>query len=294
MSSVASTTPPVLLALLGEGTERIRLGSGGVMLPNHSPLAVAEQFATLEAAYPGRIDLGIGRAPGTDPVTSWALRNGAQDDEIVRNFPTYVQQVMAFMAPGGAQVQVGERRFDISATPQAVGAPPVWLLGSSDYSARLAAQLGLPYVFAHHFAGQGTADALQLYRGGWSGEGDPQTFLTVNVVTADTDEEAWALARPYQHQMARLRTGQPLAPLLTVEQAREQDPPLSDDGLAMLSASWLVGTPDRVADQLHSLARQFAVDEVMLHPIAGSYAGEPRDRSEHRERSVTELASRLG
>ncbi|MDO5683451.1 MAG: MsnO8 family LLM class oxidoreductase, partial [Propionibacteriaceae bacterium] len=146
-SSVASTSPPVLIALLGEGTERIRLGSGGVMLPNHSPLAVAEQFAALEAAYPERIDLGIGRAPGTDPVTSWALRNGANDEEIVQQFPTYVQRVMAFMSPGGARMLVGDRPFDISATPRATSAPPVWLLGSSDYSARLAAQLGLPYVF---------------------------------------------------------------------------------------------------------------------------------------------------
>lgn len=293
-ASVASTSPPVLIALLAAGTERIRLGSGGVMLPNHSPLAVAEQFAVLEAAYPHRIDLGIGRAPGTDPVTSWALRNGANDDEIVRHFPAYVQQVMAFMSPGGAQVQVGERRFDISATPHAVTAPPVWLLGSSDYSARLAAQLGLPYVFAHHFSGQGTAEALALYREGYAGDGEPRTFLTVNVVTADTDEEAWRLARPYQHQMARLRTGQPLVQLPTVEEAWDNPPPLSDDGLAMLSRSWLVGTPDRVAEQVRALARQFGVDEVMLHPIAGAYADEPLDRSEHREKSVVELAGRLG
>jgi luciferase family oxidoreductase group 1 len=292
-SSVASTSPPVLIALLAEGTERIRLGSGGVMLPNHSPLAVAEQFAALEAAYPNRIDLGIGRAPGTDPVTSWALRNGANDEDIVRNFPTYVQQVIAFMDPGGARVLVGDRPFDITATPRAASAAPVWLLGSSDYSARLAAQLGLPYVFAHHFAGQGTAEALRLYRDGWAGEGEPQTFLTVNVVTADTDEEAWALARPYQHQMARLRTGQPLAELLTVEQAREQEPPLSEEGVAMLSRSWLVGTPDRVAEQIRGLAHQFEVGEVMLHPIAGSYADEPLDRSEHRERSVVDLTQRL-
>ncbi|MDO5684209.1 MAG: LLM class flavin-dependent oxidoreductase, partial [Propionibacteriaceae bacterium] len=147
--------------------------------------------------------------------------------------------------------------------------------------------------FAHHFSGHGTAEALRLYRDGWAGEGDPQTFLTVNVVTAATDEEAWALARPYQHQMARLRTGQPLAELLTVEEAQAQQPPLSEDGVKMLSGSWLVGTPDRVADQVRSLATQFAVDEVMLHPIAGSYADEPLDRSEHRERSVVELAKRL-
>ena len=120
-SSVASTSPPVLIALLAEGTERIRLGSGGVMLPNHSPLAVAEQFAALEAAYPNRIDLGIGRAPGTDPVTSWALRNGANDEDIVRNFPTYVQQVIAFMDPGGASRQGGGKALDKNRPPPARG-----------------------------------------------------------------------------------------------------------------------------------------------------------------------------
>ncbi|MDO5500228.1 MAG: LLM class flavin-dependent oxidoreductase [Propionibacteriaceae bacterium] len=291
-ASVASTSPAVLIALLAAETERIRVGSGGVMLPNHAPLAVAEQFAALEAAYPDRIDLGIGRAPGTDPVTSWTLRNGASDDEIVRRFPAYVEQVIAFMSPGGARLEIGGRPFDIVATPHAVAAPPVWLLGSSDYSARLAAQLGLPYVFAHHFSGQGTAAALELYRQGWAGEGQPRTFLTVNVVTAETDEEAWALARPYQLQMAGLRTGQPLRELHTVESAREQNPP-TDEGLALLSRSWLVGTPDRVAEQVRALAQQFEVDEVMLHPIAGSFADERLDRSVHREQAVVELTRRL-
>lgn len=292
-ASVASTTPPVLIALLAAATERIRVGSGGVMLPNHAPLAVAEQFAVLEAAYPDRIDLGIGRAPGTDPVTSWALRQGASDEEIVTNFPNYVQQVRAFMAPGGARMQVGGRPFEISATPRALSTPPVWLLGSSDYSARLAAQLGLPYVFAHHFSGHGTHEALQLYRQGYAGDGDPQTFLTVNVVTADTEQEAWRLARPYQHQMARLRTGSPLVELPTVEEAWSMQPQLADEALARLSAGWLVGTPDQVAEQITALATQFEVDEVMLHPIDGAYAADPADRSLQRERTVSALAQRL-
>lgn len=291
--SVASTNPPVLIAMLAGVTERIRVGSGGVMLPNHAPLVVAEQFAALHAAYPDRIDLGIGRAPGTDPVTTWALRNGAGDEEIVRNFPHYVQQVMAYMSPEGAKVQVAGRTFDIRATPRAAEAPPVWLLGSSDYSARLAAQLGLPYVFAHHFSGHGTAEALRLYREGYAGEGAPRTFLTVNAIVADTEEEARELSLPFQYQMACLRTGKPLVSMLTVEEARGTEWPLSETGLAQLSASWFVGTPDRVAEGIRSLAQQHGVDEVMIQPVAGAYASEPTDRDLARERTVRELTERL-
>lgn len=293
MPSVASTTPPVLISMIASVTERMRVGSGGVMLPNHAPLAVAEQFAALEAAYPNRIDLGIGRAPGTDPVTTWALRNGAGDDEIVANFPKYVQQVMAFMDPDGAAVQVSGRRFDIHATPHAIGAPDVWLLGSSDYSARLAAQLGLPYVFAHHFAGRGTAEAMGLYRDQYAGDGNPTTFLTVNAVIADTAEEARRLARPFQHMMARLHTGQPNAPIFTVEEAHTITPPMPEDALAALSQSWYVGTADQVADEIRTFADQFGVDEVMVQPIAASYDADPKDRDLHRERTVRDLAAAL-
>lgn len=291
--SVASTSPPVLIGLLAAGTEQIRFGSGGVMLPNHAPLAVAEQFAALEAAYPGRIDLGIGRAPGTDPVTSWALRAGASDEDVVQRFPAYVQQVIAYMSVDGAAMRVGERRFDIRATPRAEGTPPVWLLGSSDYSARLAAELGLPYVFAHHFAGSGTAEALALYRQAYAGPGDPHTFLTVNAVVADSLEEAKALARPFQHMMARLRTGQPLGSLFTVEEAAEIAPPLSDDGFEMFTKPWFLGTLDQVATGIRALATQHGVDEVMVQPIAGSYAADPLDRTPTRERTVRDLVAAL-
>jgi luciferase family oxidoreductase group 1 len=292
--SVASTSPPVLIALLAAGTDRIRFGSGGVMLPNHAPLAVAEQFSALEAAYPGRIDLGIGRAPGTDPVTSWALRSGTTDEDVVQRFPAYVQQVIAYMSSEGAAMRVGERRFDIRATPRAAGTPPVWLLGSSDYSARLAAELGLPYVFAHHFAGTGTAEALALYRQAYAGPGEPRTFLTVNAVVADSLEEARALARPFQHMMARLRTGQPLGSLFTVEEASEITPPLSDDGFEMFTKPWFLGTVDQVATGIGALAAQHGVDEVMVQPIAGSYADDPIDRSPAREQTVRDLVAALG
>ena len=293
--SVASTSPPVVIAMLAAATKRMRVGSGGVMLPNHAALAVAEQFALLEAAHPGRIDLGIGRAPGTDPVTSWALRGGASDQDVVQRFPEYVEQVMAFMDPRGAAVQIGPRQHAITATPSATGAAPVWLLGSSDYSARLAAQLGLPYVFAHHFAGRGTAEALELYRSTYAGPGTPTTFLTVNAVVADTEEEARRLALPFQHMMASLRVPGPMRqrPILTVEEALEEPLPIPAPEFAAVTEPWLVGTPDDVAEQVRQVAARFGVDEVMVQPIGGSYAGEPLDRSSSRERTVVELAARL-
>ena len=169
MPAVAATSPPVLIAHLAAHTSTVRLGSGGVMLPNHAPLAVAEQFALLEAAHPGRIDLGIGRAPGSDPVTSMALRGAAgRDDRDIEAFPEYLDDVVALMSARGVRVPLPRDlmrdNYVLKATPAAVSEPKMWLLGSSMYSARLAAAKGLPYVFAHHFSGQGTEEALRIYR----------------------------------------------------------------------------------------------------------------------------------
>ncbi len=300
MPAVAATNPPVLIAMVAAATERITVGSGGVMLPNHAPLVVAEQFALLEAAHPGRIDLGIGRAPGTDPVTSYALRHGAGgvEADAVNRFPQYVDEVIALMSPEGAGLRVGDGVHPLRATPRAGSTPRVWLLGSSDYSARLAAERGLPYVFAHHFSGQGTAQALDLYRTGYRPSPEhpePQTFLTVNVVVAPTREEAQRLALPNLASMVALRTGGPLAPQLLVEEAEEgalgpAQQPLADQMLAR----WVVGAPDEAADQVRALAAQFEVDEVMVHPVAGAVAGTPADRAPAREATLRLLAEALG
>ncbi|HEX7738023.1 MAG TPA: LLM class flavin-dependent oxidoreductase, partial [Marmoricola sp.] len=274
MPAVAATNPPVLIAMVAAATERIRVGSGGVMLPNHAPLVVAEQFALLEAAHPGRIDLGIGRAPGTDPVTRYVLRAGAvaAEDDAVARFPEYVDNVITLMSPVGAGISVGGRTHPLNATPRAVSEPTVWLLGSSDYSAQLAADRGLPYVFAHHFSGNGTAEALELYRSSFKPSprlAHPRTFLTVNAVVAATDEEAHRLALPNLHAMVRLRTGGALLPQQLVDEAEAQPLPAEHERLAeaMLSR-WVVGTPEAAAAQVRALAEQFGVDEVMVHPVA--------------------------
>lgn len=293
MPSVASTNPPVLIGLLAAATERIRVGSGGVMLPNHAPLVVAEQFALLEAAFPGRVDLGIGRAPGTDPVTAWALRSGADANEAVERFPDHVQQVAAMMGPDGMAGRLGGRRFTLSATPQASGSAEVWLLGSSDYSARLASTLGLPYVFAHHFSGRGVEQALALYRQGFAGPGEPRTFLTANVVVADSDAEAERLARPYQHMMARLRAGAEPRPLMTLEEAESAPTGMPEADFAALRDSWFVGTAEAVAAQLVDFAARHGVEEVMVQPVAGASAAEASDRTVAREHAVSRLAAAL-
>jgi luciferase family oxidoreductase group 1 len=292
MPAVAATNPPVLIAMVAAATERIRVGSGGVMLPNHAPLVVAEQFGLLEAAHPGRIDLGIGRAPGTDPVTGWALRHGAGGvtDEAVNRFPEHVDHVLAMMAPEGAALSVAGRTHALRATPRATGVADVWLLGSSDYSARLAGEKGLPYVFAHHFSGSGTAEALDLYRSSFRPSehlAEPRTLLTANVAVAPTREEAERLALPQLLSMLALRTGQPLAAQRLVEDAEQVDlPGPHHDVVDAMRERWIIDEPGAARSRVAELAARFEVDEVMVHPVAGATRGTGPATSPAREQTL--------
>lgn len=296
MPAVAATNPPVLIGLVAGATDRIRVGSGGVMLPNHAPLVVAEQFALLEAAFPGRIDLGIGRAPGTDPVTSYALRHGAGgvSDEAVTRFPEYVDNVLAMMEPAGVGLSVQGRTHSLRATPLARSVPTIWLLGSSDYSARLAAEKGMPYVFAHHFSGSGTAEALALYRSTFRPSpelAEPRTFLTVNAVVAATAEEARRLALPQLHAMLALRTGAELRPQRLVEEAEKVElPPAHLELVERMAERWVIDAPDPARTRIADLAAAYDVDEVMIHPVAGAYTGTEPGVSPAREETLRLLA----
>jgi len=296
MPAVAATNPPVLIAMVAAATQRIRVGSGGVMLPNHAPLVVAEQFGLLEAAYPGRIDLGIGRAPGTDPVTSWALRHGAGgvSDDTVNRFPEYVDHVLALMSPEGAGLSVGGRTHTLRATPRATGVADAWLLGSSDYSARLAGEKGLPYVFAHHFSGSGTAEALELYRSSFRPSElltEPRTLLTVNAAVAATCAEADRLALPQLLSMLALRTGQPLTAQRLVEDAEQVDlPGPHRDLVEAMRGRWVIGDAATARSEIAALASRFDVDEVMVHPVAGAFAGTDSAGSPAREETLRLLA----
>ncbi|MGH3560401.1 MAG: MsnO8 family LLM class oxidoreductase, partial [Mycobacterium sp.] len=249
-------------------------------------------------AAPGRIDLGIGRAPGSDPVTSWALRGPAgRDDRDIENFPDHLDDVAALMSPGGVRVPLRSGDYILKATPAAVGEPRLWLLGSSMYSARLAAAKGLPYVFAHHFSGKGTEEALAFYRARFVPGtlcAEATTFLTVNAVVAETRDEATALLLPNLQMMARLRTGEPLGPLDLVEdaEATKQSPSqqhIVDSGLKRA----VFGTAVEAAEQVRALAERFDVDEVMVNPVASARRGTDPATAPGRELTLELLAKEL-
>jgi luciferase family oxidoreductase group 1 len=263
MPGIASSSPAVLLARVAGETSTIRLGSGGVMLPNHSPLAIAEQFGMLEAFEPGRIDLGIGRAPGTNPQTAYALRRGAQGAE-GDDLPQQLAELIAHFTGGFPD---NHPYASIHATPARGYQPAIWLLGSSDYSAHLAGQLGLPFSFAHHFAAGNTDAALQVYRSAFRPSDvleAPYVMLGVNVVAAETADEARRLALPGHLAFLRLRQGKPgLYP--SPEEAEGYNfTPFEREAIKGWTASHVIGDPDEVRAGLEDLVARTAADELML------------------------------
>jgi len=257
MPAIASSSPAVLIAHLAAVTSTIRVGSGGVMLPNHAPLVVAEQFGTLASLHPGRIDLGVGRAPGTDQRTALALRRTA-DGLSAENFPSEFADVVRMLAGDPSRLK---------AVPAPAELPEIWLLGSSGFSAQLAGELGLPFSFAHHFSAANTEPALDLYRRSfrpsqWLDE--PHTMVAVNAVCADTDERAELLARPGWLAFLRLRMGRPIA-LPTVEDAAAYEftePEL--EFVAQRRIGQALGSPQTVQAQLAALIERTGADELML------------------------------
>ncbi len=276
--SVAATSPAVLTAMIAAATSRIRVGSGGVMLPNHAPLAVAEQFALLEAAHPGRIDLGIGRAAGADPVASAVLRGATgRGDRDIDEFPDNLADVIALLGTAGVSVQLAEHTYVLRSTPHALTRPRVFVLGSSLQSARIAAAKGLPYVFGHHLFGEHTDEALACYRSQFVPSelaAEPTAFLTVNTVVAETHDEATALILPYLRLQARTATGQPPGRLELVEDTEQAALTPQQHLLAQGELERaVVGTPAEALTQLRELADRFGVDELMLNPVASARRG---------------------
>jgi luciferase family oxidoreductase group 1 len=272
MPGIASSAPAVLIAHLAAATSTIRLGSGGVMLPNHAPLVVAEQFGTLVALHPGRIDLGIGRAPGTDQITALALRRSVEALS-AEDFPQELARLIGYFEPGSGTPRV-------VAVPGRGDAPAIWLLGSSDFSARLAGILGLPFSFAHHFSAANTDLALDLYRSEfrpsrWLAE--PYAMVAVNAVCAETDERAEWLAGPSGLAFLRLRQGRP-GRLPTPEQAAEYPySPVEREFVLARREGQALGSPETVAAQLTALLKRTMADELMLTTMV--YDIEARIRS---------------
>jgi luciferase family oxidoreductase group 1 len=268
MPGIGSSSPAVLIAHLAGATSRIRVGSGGVMLPNHQPLVVAEQFGMLEALHPGRIDLGIGRAPGTDQITAHALRR--KMDPSADDLPQQLGELLAFF----------EGRYPrITAVPGAGHKPAIWLLGSSGFSAQLAGELGLPFSFAHHFMPQNTLGALDLYRRSFRPSATleaPYAKIGVAVVCSDSDEHARWLHSPGGLSFLRLRSGRP-GPFPSPEEAATHEYSAAERAFV---DSWaethVVGSPETVAAGLRELQRVTAADELMVTTMVHDHADRMR------------------
>ncbi len=266
MPIIASTNPPVLMAHLAAVTERIHVGSGGIMLPNHPPLVVAEQIAILEALHPGRVDVGIGRAPGTDPVTAAALRRGT-DTLDAREFPQQLVDLMGLLGDEREGSRLHER---FRATPAPTSFPQILVLGSSGFGAQLAGILGIPFVQAHHFDMGGTDESLRLYRERfrpgrvWK---EPYAIVTANVTVAETEAEARRRSLPGRLVRFWLRTGRPVW-VPTVEEAASH--PDLEAALAMPTES-IIGDPGQVAAGLEALVQRTGAAEIMVTGTSADY-----------------------
>jgi luciferase family oxidoreductase group 1 len=270
MPGVASAATAVSLGFVAQGTTRIRVGAGGIMLPNHSPLVIAEQFGTLAALYPERIDLGVGRAPGTDQATMRALRRHQLAGDM---FPESVVELLGYLEPPAD----GQ---SIRAVPGAGSRVPVWLLGSSLYSAQLAARLGLPFAFAAHFAPDLLGEALDIYRDQFRPSPrheKPYSMACINVYAAETDAKARQLFTSLEQAFIALRTGRPvpLPPPLSDDE-RAQFPETANQALAQLFRYAVVGGPDTVRRGVVDFVKATGVDELMTTAMIYDHAARLR------------------
>jgi luciferase family oxidoreductase group 1 len=270
MPGIASAATAIAIAHVAAGTSTIRVGSGGVMLPNHAPLVIAEQFGTLEALFPGRIDLGLGRAPGTDPLTARALRRGLVNS--ADTFPQDVIELRAYFrpaAPGQA----------VRAVPGEGLQVPIWLLGSSLYSAQLAATLGLPYAFASHFAPDDLAEALQLYRGDFRPSETlrrPHVMAAVAACAADTDAEAARLFTSAQQSFVNLHRGMPGPLPPPVESMEGLWTAAERGGVLHRQREAIIGSPATVRRGIEAFLGRTGVDELMVTAAVFDHAARLR------------------
>jgi luciferase family oxidoreductase group 1 len=272
MPGIASAATAVLIGHIAGGTSRIRVGSGGIMLPNHAPMMVAEQFGTLESLYPGRIDLGLGRAPGTDPLTARFLRRGLSSSSSGEQFPELLEELRSFLRPAvpGQPVR---------AIPGAGLNIPIWLLGSGGFSAQLAGELGLPFGSAAHFSPENMLPGLELYRRSFRGSDtlrEPYAMVGVNVIAADTDDEAHRLATSLYQAHLNLIRGNPqpvLPPVESMEGLWSAEEKVVVESRLRVS---VIGSPDTVKAGLQALAEATNADEFMVHTMTFDHAARLR------------------
>jgi len=269
MPGIASAATAVLIGHVAGGTRTIRVGAGGIMLPNHSPLVIAEQFGTLEALYPGRIDLGLGRAPGSDPATARALRRNLMTD--ADEFPRDVVELMDLMSD--------QPRQHIRSVPGTGAKVPVWILGSSLFGSQLAAMLGLPYAFASHFAPAQMMQAIELYRENFKPSehlAKPYVMLGFNVFAADTDEEAQVLATSWQQAFVNLRSGRPARVPPPVPRYRQKIGAAENALLDSVLSCAAIGSPDMVREGLEAFLERTGADELMIASLMFDHAARLR------------------
>jgi luciferase family oxidoreductase group 1 len=271
LPAIASSAPDIMIGQIASITKNMRIGSGGVMLPNHAPLMVAERFKVLEALFPGRIDLGLGRAPGTDPATSYALRRrqGISDED---DFLERFQELMLLENRG---FPAGHPFHNVQAMPSDVRLPPIFLLGSSDYSAQLAGQIGAAFAFAHHFATFPADEAMKLYRASFkpsAAHDKPLAILGTQVICADTDAEAERMALTYDLNAVRRAKGEYL-PLASPEDAAAYDYSSADRARIAQGRNRIsVGSPAAVMAKLKPLIEATQADEVMVTTMVFDHA----------------------
>lgn len=257
MEGIASAATSVALSHIGHGTKTIRIGAGGIMLPNHSPIVIAEQFGTLEALFPGRVDLGLGRAPGSDQRMAMALRRNLNTD--ANEFPRDVVELQALLE--------GDEQLPIQATPGQGSKVPLYILGSSLFGAQLAAALGLPYAFASHFAPQMLDQALEIYRRDFkpsSQLSEPYVMCGFNIFAADTDEEAEYLSSSMIQSFVALRTGNPGKMKPPVEGYRESLPPQVQQMMQGIMQGSAIGTPENVKSAVEAFIERTGADELIV------------------------------
>ncbi|MER2254327.1 MAG: LLM class flavin-dependent oxidoreductase [Priestia megaterium] len=260
MTGIASSATSVVIGHVAAGTSRIRVGSGGIMLPNHSPLVIAEHFGTLESLFPGRIDLGLGRAPGTDQLTAQALRRDRRSDG--SDFPEQLAELQEYFKPAS------KSQMRVKAVPGQGLNIPIWLLGSSGFSAQLSAQLGLPFSFASHFSPNNTMTALNMYRRYFKPSDvldKPYAMLGVNVIAADTDREAERLATSMQQQFLNLIRNTPGKLKAPVDNMDELWTDFEKASLQQQLGSSIVGSPETIKVKLEQFIEETEADELMIN-----------------------------
>lgn len=295
VAAVAASQTAILSSVIGANTQSIRIG-GCFLLSHYSPFLVAEQAAMVEACFPGRFDLGIGRSTGADRIASAMLQGGGRSGQHLEH-PQALTSLQAMIDVEGAHFDVRGTDYHLNSTSNPASSPPLWILGTSAYSANLAGQMGLPYAFGYHITGEGVDEAFDEYRRSFQPSVHcpvPTALLSAIVVVGDTVEEAERLARAQLLFMCAFRSGENVDRQMLVEEAAEVDfPERYEDLLAMFRRTWIIDTPQGAASQIAALAKRLHLDELMINPVAAGYSDDPVGTAPNRRRTLSALAREL-